>query len=463
MNKNRQILQYAFSDFLTSIISWILFTIIKINYIHHSFAFPLQFYFNDLFYFGLIFVPAFWLLLYYMSGYYRDYKKSRLKELANTLGISVIGTGIIFVLFLKKQTTNDLLLYLIASHFIVTYLPRLMITSTIIYKIRNRIAGFNTLLVGCNENAMKLYLEYEAMPKGSGNKFVGFASINGYQQTGLVEHIKYLGRIDDLIDIIEKYKIEEVIVALETSEQKQIEKVLTKLQRTNITIKVLPSIIDMYTGLVKVPSIHDKAFISIPNKTMPIWQQHIKRFMDISISLFVLIFLSPLFLITAIGVKLSSRGNIIFKQQRIGKNGKTFTMYKFRSMYVDAEKHGPELSSRNDKRITNFGFFMRKTRLDETPQFLNVLIGNMSLVGPRPERQYYIDKIVERAPYYLLLQKVKPGITSWGQVKFGYAENVDEMLERLKFDILYIQDMTIYTDIKILIYTVMIVFKGGGI
>ena len=161
-------------------------------------------------------------------------------------------------------------------------------------------------------------------------------------------------------------------------------------------------------------------------------------------------------------VKLSSPGPIFYKQERIGKHGKPFNMLKFRSMYVDSESAGPQLSKDNDPRITPWGRFMRKTRLDEIPQFFTVLKGDMSIVGYRPERQFYIDQIVQRVPHYLMLLKIKPGITSWGEVKFGYASNVDEMVERLKYDILYIENMNLAIDIKILIYTVLIVVQGRG-
>ncbi|MCQ2265469.1 MAG: exopolysaccharide biosynthesis polyprenyl glycosylphosphotransferase, partial [Bacteroidales bacterium] len=192
------------------------------------------------------------------------------------------------------------------------------------------------------------------------------------------------------------------------------------------------------------------------------WQKYLKRILDVLISLLAIILLCPLYLILAIGVKCSSKGPVFYLQERVGYQGKPFKIIKFRSMYVDAEKNGPMLSSDNDPRITRFGLFMRKSRLDEFPQFFNVLKGDMSLVGPRPERQYYIDKIVERAPYYRLLLGVKPGITSWGQVKYGYAENVDQMIERMKIDLVYLENMSIQMDIKILIYTVLIILKKKG-
>jgi len=176
-----------------------------------------------------------------------------------------------------------------------------------------------------------------------------------------------------------------------------------------------------------------------------------------------LVLLSPLILFLAIGIKLSSKGPILYSHERIGRFGKPFTLYKFRSMTEEAEINGPALSSKNDNRITPFGKFMRKSKLDELPNFFNVLKGDMSLVGPRPERKFYIDQIIQKAPHYLHLQKVKPGITSWGQVKYGYAENVDQMVERLKYDILYIENMSLYVDFKIMIYTILTILRGQHI
>ena len=238
--------------------------------------------------------------------------------------------------------------------------------------------------------------------------------------------------------------------------------IINLLSAKEVLIKITPEIRDIIFGSVKITSIFHSPLIVIDTRLMKEWQYSVKRIMDVAIASLAMLLLSPVYLVTAIIVKTTSKGSVFYSQERIGLGGKPFKMHKFRSMYTDAEKSGPMLSSDNDPRITPFGRFMRKVRLDEIPQFYNVLKGTMSLVGPRPERQYYIDQIVQRAPEYLLLHKVKPGITSWGQVKYGYAENVDQMVERMRYDLLYLENMSITTDIKILLYTAIIIVQGRG-
>jgi exopolysaccharide biosynthesis polyprenyl glycosylphosphotransferase len=253
-----------------------------------------------------------------------------------------------------------------------------------------------------------------------------------------------------------------VIIALESSEHENIGKIMNALAPENVYVKIIPDMYDILSGQVKMTAIFGAPLIDISPRLMPDWQVSIKRGFDILISILVMTLFSPLFLVLALLVKFSSKGPVFYSHERIGRYGKPFRIIKFRSMYVDAEKDGPALSKEGDSRITPFGKFLRRSRLDELPQFYNVLIGEMSIVGPRPERQFFIDQITQRSPHYVYLHKVKPGITSWGQVKYGYAENVEQMIQRLKYDIIYIENMSLFVDFKILIYTVLIVLQGRG-
>jgi exopolysaccharide biosynthesis polyprenyl glycosylphosphotransferase len=271
-----------------------------------------------------------------------------------------------------------------------------------------------------------------------------------------------LGELTDLATVIKQHRIEEIIIALESTEHNYIQQILNDTIDLDVRIKLIPGVYDILAGSVKFTSVIQAPLIELNREIAPRWQINAKRIFDVAFSVFVLVTFSWLFILLAIIVKLTSKGNVFFFQERLGLHGKPFKIFKYRSMYIDAEKQGPALSSKNDPRITPFGLFLRKTRLDEFPQFINVLFGQMSIVGPRPERKFYADKIIEKAPHYKYLHRVRPGITSWGQVKFGYAENVDEMIQRLKYDLLYAENMSLLVDIKIIIYTILIVFQGRG-
>lgn len=470
MNPRAQVLKYVFADWFSAAAAWTVFYVYRKQVLEPlKFGMDVEIQFTERFFVGLAVIPLFWLSLYALTGFYNEvFRKSRLREFIQSLWHSLVGVLIIFfALILDDQIADyrsyySAFLVLFGVHFGLTFTFRFLITSRTVRQIHRREFGFNTLMIGSNEKALELFEELEAQKKSSGFRFRGFVHINGGGGHALNGQLKHLGHFGDVHSIIESEEIEEVIVACETSEHDKLRNIVEHLEGENVRIKVIPDTYDILTGSVKMNAIFGTALIEVNHQIMPDSQRILKRIMDIVVSSLALILLTPVYLFAAIMVKMGSKGPVFYSHERIGKNGKPFTMYKFRSMVQDAEKDGPQLSSKTDPRITSFGRFMRKTRIDEIPQFWNVLKGDMSMVGPRPERRYYIDKIVERAPHYKYLHKVRPGITSWGQVKYGYAENVDEMVERLKYDVLYIENMSLIVDLKILIYTVLIVLQGRG-
>lgn len=470
MNKKLHTVKYLVADLISAATAWTLFFIFRKLFVEpQRFGYKIPVEFNPNFYKALVLIPIFWVLFYYITGYYKNiYRKSRLKELGSTLVVTIIGGVLIFFLLILDDWIVSYRNYyvsfsvLVGLHFFLTYIPRLIITTRTTHKIHNRVIGFNTIMIGSNRKAVAVYKEMTEKEKSAGNKFVGFVPVHFRESYLLDKHLENLGSLSDLQRIIKEKKVEEVILAIESNENKEIGKIINRLEGFDIVVKVIPDMYDILTGKVKMSSLYGVPLIQISHDLMPAWEENIKRINDILISSIAMIILLPMYIFLALGVKLTSSGPIFYSHIRIGRYGKPFTIFKFRSMVTDAEKSGPALSSRNDSRITPFGMFMRKSRLDEIPQFYNVIIGDMSLVGPRPERQFFIDQIIKRAPQYIHLQKVRPGITSWGQVKFGYAENVDQMIERLKYDIIYIESMSLYTDFKILIYTIMTVIKGKG-
>lgn len=419
------------------------------------------------------FVALFWLGVYFLAGVYSGdpFRKSRLKETIRLFQLSFFGSVLIFfALLLDDEGINEYTAYYktflayFGIHFLLVFLAKTYLISIfqkLVFKGRIK---FNTLIIGSGERAHDILGKINLENKHLGLNVVGFVHVFEEMSSGngLSKVITHFGNFKNLPKLIEDHQIEELVIALEPSEHKKIEQVLNYSDGNQVRVRIIADLYQILIGSVKVHNLLGTPLIEIERNLMPIWQRVVKRMFDVSASFFVLLLGMPFYMFVAMIVKLSSKGPVFYRQERIGINNKPFKILKFRSMYVDAEKSGPALSSKNDKRITHWGGIMRKTRIDEMPQFWNVLVGDMAIVGPRPERQFFIDQIMEQAPYYRNLHKVRPGITSYGMVKFGYAENVEEMIERLKYDVLYIENMSLAMDFRILLYTILIILQRKG-
>ena len=454
---------FVIFDFIVAFVAWGLFYYFRKTVIEH-----VPFESTKTFWQGTIIVAVLWVIFYTIQGTYIDVRRLyRLRILSYTVFATIFGCIVLFFALLiddEVESYKDYyqsLLILASIHFVLTIFARLVLTSIVVRRIHTKKDGFRTLLIGGSEKAVSIYNEIQQLSHSSGNLFVGYVNINGVDRL-LENELDYLGHVDNLEHILNEYAIEEVIIALESTEHEKLKTIISKINHHHVIIKIAPDLFDILAGSVKLNNIFGALLMEVNEEVMPPWQRFMKRCMDIGFSLMAIIILIPFYLVFAICVKLSSKGPILFFQERVGLNGKVFKIIKFRTMFVDAEKLGPQLSSSNDPRITPIGRFMRKVRIDEFPQFFNVLLGDMSLVGPRPERQYFIDQIVKNEPQIMEVTKVRPGITSWGQVKYGYAENVDQMVQRMKFDLLYLKNRTLALDLKIMLYTILIVVKGKG-
>lgn len=452
-------------DFIASVVAWIVFFYNRKQLLHEE---PESFQISLII--NAVVIGLFWVGLNILAGSYSDiFGKTRIKELFKGFNHTLIGVVIIFfTLLLDDEGINEYKEYYrtFTAYFIIQFVCTSFSKIISFTYLREQVAtgkiSFNTLLVGSGKAARKVYDELQKRKTTLGYSIITYIPTSETSVDLCAPVLKSIGDLDRINTIIHRCHIHRVIIALEKDEHEYLEPVLGALEGEAVKTNIIPENYQLILGSVKVKLLSNLPLVEINQDLIPVWQKVLKRFIDIFSALLVLLIGSPFLILVALLTKFSSKGPIFYMQERIGKNAKPFKIIKFRSMYTDAEKLGPALAYDKDSRITPWGKVMRKTRLDEFPQFYNVLKGDMSLVGPRPERQYFIDQIMKTAPYYKHLHKVRPGITSMGQVKFGYAENVDEMVDRLRYDILYIENMSLSLDLEIMLDTVLIMFQGRG-
>ena len=368
----------------------------------------------------LIVYPFVCLLVYYLSGYYlRPFQKPLWREFMRTFfSAAIISLLFFFIIIIDDPTENYKryivsLLVLFGLQFTLSYLPRLTIT------LLSRRRGIQRTKV------VHSMIEAEQLNVGEQDEVI--------------------------IDLPDGYTDRDLYT------------LIARLYPLTCEISMVPRVYDMLTGAARIGHLDRPSLIRITEYNMTDAELCIKRTFDVAVALFGTILMSPLMALIALQVKISSRGPVIYTQERIGMYGLPFRIYKFRTMIDHAEENGvPQITHDNDPRITKIGHWLRKYRLDELPQLWNILKGEMSVVGPRPERPYFIEQIMKEAPYYCLLYKVRPGLTSWGPIRVGYTDTMEKMIERLNCDVVYVENMSLLLDMKILFYTTGVILRGKG-
>ncbi|MCL2689787.1 MAG: sugar transferase [Chitinispirillia bacterium] len=420
-----------------------------------------------------------WIVLFFFTGLYRDWnKESRLDEFFVVARTVFIGIFLLFLVtgapqIMEFLESGDIRRFLTPTKFatIITYgccmlffaAANRFVMHTLIGTLFSKgIAVSKVLIVGANESGEKLVRDIHSFPK-LGYRVAGFIDDDGNRKGGSCAELPVFGTYSDIPAIVQKERIRGLIIGHVSGSANEITRILNYCGDLRVNVYLVPSLMDVISGHQKTHQIFGVPLMVLLQDHMPGWEAQVKRIIDIFVSFLVLVLGFPVWFAVGALIKFTSPGDVIFKQERVGRNGKNYTMYKFRSMYEDAEKRsGPQWATENDPRITPMGRFIRKTRLDEIPQFFNVLKGEMSLVGPRPERPFFVEQLKQEIPWYVRRIKMKPGITGWAQVKHKYDASIEDVKQKVLYDLYYFENMSLSLDLKILVRTVLVVLTGKG-
>jgi len=415
-------------------------------------------------------ICVYWIVLFFLFGLYRSwYAKSRFDEIATIFRASLFGVLVLFfVIFLDDHGVGGpayaRLLILVYWLLILGFVGGGRILLHTMHR-RLLVAGIgarNAIIVGMEPRASKLYDDVQLYP-ALGYRVVGFVPVLPEHEAGSYRGIPVVGSVESLPDVIENLAIRDVLIALDSTDHDRLLSVISACNGRDVSMKIIPDLYDIISGQARTNQIYGFPLIEISPQLMQPWENLIKRTMDIALSFIILSVGFPVWLLVAIAIKLDSAGPVFYLQERVGKDEKLFRVIKFRSMHEGAEKSsGPVWANKEDPRVTRIGRIMRRWRIDEVPQFINVLDGDMSLIGPRPERPYFVEQLSREIPLYKRRLKVRPGITGWAQVKHKYDENVEDVRKKVEYDLYYIENMSLRMDFKIFLNTIAVVLMGKG-
>jgi exopolysaccharide biosynthesis polyprenyl glycosylphosphotransferase len=419
-----------------------------------------------------------WIAYFFISGLYRDwYLQSRAVQLGvvskeittGCLIILAVTTGSDVVEQIQEHRLAHVFTWTRAATFLsywVTFLVsvngfRMLVQSLVRRLLRKGIGLDRVLILGATEAGSGIQRELERVPE-MGWELAGYVDENPAQKGRAFGNAPVLGKYADLPELIPRHRIGGIIISHESASHNEILRVLSHVAEFPLSIFIVPDLYDVASGHFKTSAVHGMTLKQLFPEHMPAWEAKLKRLMDIAIAGAGLVLAGPLMALTALLIRLDSAGPVFYSQERIGQYGKRFMVHKFRTMRTDAEAAGPQWAKAGDARITRLGRLLRRSRIDELPQLWCVLIGDMSLVGPRPERQHFINQLRNEVPLYLRRLKMKPGLTGWAQVKHRYDTSIDDVKTKVTFDLWYFENMSLSLDLYILLRTVWVVITGHG-